>query len=568
MQTISLFQFLPSCVVQIIVDYIAARDNILFAGVASNSEEQRLLQTPLLWVCSNFRTVVYERFCRHYGLHVAGHLDVVRGMRSSWPTCFKKLDHPTQHLASELVFFIDIGSICSGRALDMLSRPPYNGCAFPMAHTLKLFLNPPPPSVQQQREETVRANISEFVQRVKQMAPMLSKVGVSVNIYSFESSQANDWRVDSLVTCLFQVSRITYESPSMAMRITLLPGQIYNLTHINYYAIIDGSNEQILQLVRQNASTLQSLDVTLQGVADISGLIADANGTYVTYPCLHTLKAKQWMNPAISQRLSYVDAVPFPVLRHLSLGYDYPLDDDTMFRGNAATLEYLAMLVSSATASMLDKYNVFTPDSHPKLQCVKLAQMSDLIPGYFPTTVEYMQFVLGIAPLASVRELGCRSTAAELQPGLLQLGGYASIQVLALPSSQLSLWDTISLIQTLPLLSDLLTMPPCLEPIPTGISQDQLLLYVLAGYAPINCRFRCWQLGSNSSIANLETVECVLLLALACPTFGQVTPPTNCREKFMAALEDVIALDKYKSHASRLQHLVTKGWLTTNQCKK
>ncbi|KAJ2460816.1 hypothetical protein GGF42_000593 [Coemansia sp. RSA 2424] len=470
-------------------------------------------------------------------------------------------------MAKELSIFIDIWSICSGCALDMLSRPPYYGHAFPTARTLRLYFNPPRSPSQQQEAATydsqvIHANISGFVLRVRQMAPVLNEISVSVNLYSFEPSRDNDWRLDHLVTQLYKVvNRIAYESPSMTTRMTLLPDQIHNLTHINYYAIMDGDSGQILQLARQNASTLQSLVITLQGITDISGLIMDADGSYVSYPYLHVLKAKQWMNPTISRRPVYVGAVPFPVLRHLGIGYDYPLNDDTMFRGNAATLEYLEMLVSHATATMLGEYSVFTPGSHPRLRCVKIAQMSDLIPGHFLTSVEYLQFVLSIAPHAPLREIGSRSASTELGPALSLLGDYACIQVLALPSSQLSLWDIISLIQSLPLLSDLLTLPPCLEPIPMGISRDHLPSHMLASYASIGGRFRCWQLGSHPNIASLETVECILLLALICPTFGQAAPPISSREKFTAALEDTIALDKYKLHSSRLRRLMVKGWL-------
>ncbi|KAJ2859608.1 hypothetical protein GGH94_006006 [Coemansia aciculifera] len=566
MQSISLIQFLPSRLVQTIVDYIVGSDRILFGGVINTSPEQRMLQMPLLWVCSNFRTDVYARFCRNYGLQVTGHTNAVRGMRSSWPVCLKQLDHPTQHLASELTIFTDIWSICSGRALNILSCAPYNGCAFPMVHKLKFYFNPPPP-LKLQGDHTpdpqeIQANVSAFVQRIKVLAPMLSEIGVSVNLYSFDSSRTNDWWFDNLATELFQLAnRIEYESPSMATRMTLLPDQVRNLTHIHYSAIVNGHNEQILQLARQNSSTLQSLIITLQGIADVSSLIQSTDGSYISYPCLYKLKAKQWMNPGISQRPVFVGALPFPALRYLGIGYDYPFGDDTIFRGNADTLEYLETMLSHATAAMLYKHNVFTPSSHPKLKCVKLTQMSDLVPNQFTSAAECMQFMLSIAPGASVREISSRSTGPELQSALSLLGDYTSIQVLTLPGSRLSLWDVIDLIRSLPLLSDLLTLPPCLEPLPAGIDAENILSCMLTRYIPMSNRFRCWQLGPHSSIASLETVECVLLLALICPSFGQATPPIGDRIKFMAAMADMVVMDKFQPHYPRLQRLLLNNWL-------
>ncbi|KAJ1921615.1 hypothetical protein LPJ71_001291 [Coemansia sp. S17] len=521
---------------------------------------------PLLWVCNNFRTDVYARFCRSYGLQVAGHTNAVRGMRTSWPVCLKQLDYPTQHLASELTIFVDIWSICSGHALDILSCAPYNGCAFPMVRKIKFYFNPPPPSKphgdDSSDKQKIQVNISAFVRQIKQLAPMLREIGVSINLYSFDPPRTNDWWFDNLVTELFQVAnRIEYESPSMATRMTLLPDQLYRLTHIHYSATINGGNEQILQLARQNSSTLQSLTITLQGITNISGLIQCPNGGYVSYPCLHTLKAKQWMNPGISQRPVFSSALPFPALRYLGIGYDYPFDDDSIFRRNAATLECLEMMLSQATTAMLNTHNVFTPSSHPRLKSVKLTQMSDLVPNQFASAAECMRFMLSIAPGASVREINIRSTGPELQSALLLFGEYASIQALALPGSRLSLWDAIDLIKSLPLLSDLLTLPPCLEPLPAGVAADNFLAYSLARFNPINSPFCCWQLGPHSSISSLETVECMLLLALICPSFGHVTPPIGDRVKFMAAMTDMVVKDKFKPHYPRLQRLLLDKWL-------
>ncbi|KAJ2493510.1 hypothetical protein IWW37_000599 [Coemansia sp. RSA 2050] len=542
----------------------------MFGGVANNSEEQRALLMPLLWVCNNFRAVVYTRFCRTYGLQVSGATNSVRGMRPSWPVGLRQLDYPTQHLARELCIFIDMWSICSGRALDILSREPYSGCAFPMVYQLKLYFNPPPP-LQQRGEhlldsENAQANAAAFVRRIQLMMPVLSEIGVSINLYSFDPSRLNDLWFDGLVTQLYQiVGHIAYESPSMATRMTLLPDLVHNLTHINYYAIMDGSNEQILQVVRQNSLTLQSLIITLQGIADLSGLIQNVDGSYVSYPYLHTLKAKEWMNPGITHRLVFPGALPFPALRHLGIGYDYPFDDNSIFRGNAPTLEHLEMKLSCATAAMIYRYGVFTPSSHPKLQCVKISLMLDLFANQFTSIAECMRFILSIAPRASVREINSRSTSPEFQPALLLLGDYTCIQVLSLPGLRPSLWDTIVLLKSLPLLSDLLTLSPCLEPLPADASVDNLLSYTLARHTRIGNRFRCWHFGLHSSIASLETVECVLLLALICPSFRQASPPTNDRARFMATMADMVATDRFQPHYPRLQQLLHKTWLKSRQ---
>ncbi|KAJ2055108.1 hypothetical protein GGI17_006740 [Coemansia sp. S146] len=55
MDNLLAFQILPYHVVKLIVDHVAGSSRLQFDGVTTNSDEYRILQVPLLWVCHNFR---------------------------------------------------------------------------------------------------------------------------------------------------------------------------------------------------------------------------------------------------------------------------------------------------------------------------------------------------------------------------------------------------------------------------------------------------------------------------------------------------------------------------------
>ncbi|KAJ2332282.1 hypothetical protein GGI00_002858, partial [Coemansia sp. RSA 2681] len=145
----------------------------------------------------------------------------------------------------------------------------------------------------------------------------------------------------------------------------------------------------------------------------------------------------------------------------------YPFGDDVLFRGNAATLEFLDIMPDPEMVAMLRHRNVFTPTSHPKLQFVKVNLRSSDVGHVFAAASEYLQFALSIAPRASVLTIPSLSSfGGTLATELEVLGNHDSIQVLSLYRAILSFWDIVNLIKSLPLLSDLKTGVPTMDKLP------------------------------------------------------------------------------------------------------
>ncbi|KAJ2110568.1 hypothetical protein GGI16_000238 [Coemansia sp. S142-1] len=648
MDNLSAFQLLPNHVVKRIVDHVAHSGRLRFDGVTTDSDEYKLLQMPLLWVCHNFCAFVRERFCRVYRLTLDNDRERAEALLYSWPTCFHEFGYPTHPLAKELWVHLDMKAVFSGKALQLLSDAPYGGCSFPLVRKLcicftsdmegfydwesvsdndrepeqdndpELVLENDQEPVLENDRETVHdqepahdnnwafegdnggweaengndweledpstweaecrndgvprtryvyppdtaANITALVQRIKNMAPAVSEIYV----YPLYGDA-----VGMLLHCDVHVLNLIWELFDIVERRTVISGSddsmliysglepIRDLVHLE--CSLDSDFYSAWPLIRRSTKTLQFLDLDV-GDMELTDLVIDcAGGDYLEYPCLHTLMLHSLRDPWPTRMAVIKDIVPFPRLLRLSLLFDYPFDDDILFRGNACTLEYLELRLFAKTVSMLKKHRVFTPTSHPNLKCVKLDIPSSDMPDVFVSGAEYMRFVLSIAPGASVRQIvELDKYPEDCNLALSILKNHGSIQILSLPHMPLSIWQAITLVDSLPLLSDLSTKAPVLGELPQGLSIAELPEYVRSNYAPMSKRFRCWHVYDWPEHDYKEIATCVLLLALACPNFDYAALYEDYREPFMRVMQDKIAEPEFSQDAPRLRRLLFNGW--------
>ncbi|KAJ2066205.1 hypothetical protein GGI08_001984 [Coemansia sp. S2] len=463
------------------------------------------------------------------------------------------------HLVKELNIEVDERSIYSGKALRMLMREPYNGCAFPLVRTLTFsFAIDGADKHNDSSSHEAEENIREFVQRIKLMVPKLRDIKIWPSDRGTRPEVISS-HFGSLVSQLFQlVYRIEcdiFYDTDVPMVLQL--DRICNLTHIEY--VTGNNSNQIIQLAQLNALTLQSLDIKFQ-TANIADLIRDCNGTYVTYPHLLKLKLIGPSKFTNVQRPVFSGVVPFPILTFLSLQLRYQCDDDTFFRGNAATLQFLEMFLDDTTTSMLVRHNVFTPFSHPNLQCVHVGSLHNYKPNEAMGPIDYMKFMLSIGPNAAVRGIIGYPYWTDSRIGLSLLEKHTFIQVLTIITSPLDLSAVMSLIKSLPLLSDLVTMPPRVGNVLDDITLHELPTYLRTSYASMGERFRCWQLLPFDNEDCFDIVICVLLIALVCPNFDYAAPFHDDRAEFMETMKGVIDLQPFQEHAPRLRRLLFNGY--------
>ncbi|KAJ2039184.1 hypothetical protein IW146_009835 [Coemansia sp. RSA 922] len=571
MESVSPFQFLPTHVVQAILKHVVVDSRVFTDGTRYDYRGYRALLRPLLWTCSNFRVVAYPLYCYHLILVLiteAFHKRITEYMRTGCLSITCSLDYylgfPTHHLAKEMEIVLAEKSIYSGTVVKMLSYMPYKDCTFPMVRKLRIrFVRDEMDNARPVNESDIEANIGAFVQWVKRAMPGNSYIQVLPDD-SDRPFAINAGRFGNLVSQLFQlVNRVQHSFHNKAgVPVRFQLDGLRDLVHINCQVLEDSA--QFILLARQSAQTLQCFDSYFAHTGNLANLISIDDESYVSYPRLHTLKLyarstdEDW-----TLRPGFEGAVPFPNLRCLSMSSTYPFGDDVLFRGNAATLEYLKMTYDSISAAIFIKSKVFTPTSHPKLFYVDIRRMRPVVPDRFATYADELRFILSVGPEASVRSIERSESVSELKRALSLFGNCASIQVLLLTCVQVDLLDIIALIKLLPVLSDLTVAPYIQKPEIEDVSPSELPVYMLSTYDLTGRRFKClhWKyriIGRDDDISAL--VECMLLLALVCPSFTQIMQCHIDCKKLEQEIEKAIASDRLKEYASSLWRLRVYRW--------
>ncbi|KAJ2047733.1 hypothetical protein H4S04_004262 [Coemansia sp. S16] len=579
------FQFLPPHIVQLIVKYIVGNTRMRFNKDRGDLRRHEELLVPLQWVCHNFRNFVHFRFFSECELFLPFSHAEISDTESSdaeasdaeasdaeaseagvseadviWPLSPRWPKYPTHHLVKTLSIYMHAWEAYSGEALRMLSVPPFDGVAFPLVSKLTIVL------CYSGRRKGYKGdnggfpdytlyNIRDFVGRVAEMATGIGEVFIDMQDETTDGDHEGVYYFNDLFSQLYEIGNMTVlNDPCCKMAPHIDLDFIEDLVRLT--CNVDYLSVQLLPLARLSAQTLEYLDIRSYHGADITGFIRDpGSGEYSEYPRLRTLKIEATKRYQCYKRLVFDGAMPFPRLRQLYIESLYPFGDYVFFRGNAATLEYLGLSPCRDTVAVLNKHNVFIPVSHPQLQRVDITRPSDYSSYRFATAVAYLEFVMSIAPGASVRQIyKVDSYSKDITLALSVLGNYTCIQVLSLPHATLSLWDAITLIRSLPLLSDLGTGTLGLGELPRDVSMASLPEYVRSNYAPMGKRFRCWHTCYCCENDVTEIVTVVLLLALACPNFDYAAlDEDHEREQFMEAMQEKIIEPGFSQDAPRLR---------------
>ncbi|KAJ2064571.1 hypothetical protein GGI17_000898 [Coemansia sp. S146] len=419
---------------------------------------------PKLKSICNFRAVVLANYCKRCTVRSIGDQNSMRTVtRNTWPGRFKNLDIPVHLLAKELSMEVNLRDIYFGHTLSMLSSQYDIAGVFPKVCSLEfqfvMIYSGLDIAVNSQE---IRQNITSFAQHIGQMMPMVRKVSVSLDCSFDEVPSTLVPFFGDLVSQLYQLaSRIEYLWDCDTVLIELQPSIIHNLTTMDCH--IDENIESFMTLARQNALTLQSLAIKLEMSVDISGLVRNpSGGKYVQYVYMRIPKLDQMTDSAISQHTVFAGALPFPGLRRLDILYDYPFGDDTLFSGNATTLEYMQIQLKACLAHLVLR----------------------------GTTWDYLRFVLNISRNTSICSFYSVSGVLKQQSELSLFDDYLHIRILEMPDVRLDLWYAFGLIKSLPLLTVLHTLSPTIGKMPYGITHDKFPKYVVSTYASMGKSFR------------------------------------------------------------------------------
>ncbi|KAJ2056237.1 hypothetical protein GGI17_006303 [Coemansia sp. S146] len=264
MQLMSPFKILPPHTIELIVDYVAGSSRLQFDGVSQGNKKYARLLIPLLDTCLSFRLSVFTHLFGIYYMRLPGILD-----NGSLPLQYaKKLD-------------VSVGAldVCSGTLLNVLACEPYANCTFPSVRSIKLtyYL----PMVLRQSADEIdspetESNISAFVERIRQMAPTMTKIGVSLEFNRYNMLQLPVQPFSNLAAQLSQYTMdIKYwlgrQPAILDQRVSGLRSLVYSRSNLK-----DGG-KQIMELARRSVSTLQLLDIDVDAIINITDLIQNAD---------------------------------------------------------------------------------------------------------------------------------------------------------------------------------------------------------------------------------------------------------------------------------------------------
>ncbi|KAJ2745495.1 hypothetical protein GGI19_006496 [Coemansia pectinata] len=220
-----------------------------FDGIFKGSDEYAELLLPLLIACPSFILPACARIFRVYEMQLTNTADIDRITPSYLQTRFRDAGLPAHLYAKEFTISVGVLDICNGAVLKELSCEPYIDRKFPKVRSIKFMLSLPTENLLASLD--AKSNISGFVRRIKQMAPMLRKISISLGFRRFDSPWFPVQQFNNLVA---QLSRhavdIVYH---FKLQPVIIDQQLNGLCSLMYSSLNSTSGgKQIMQLARRN----------------------------------------------------------------------------------------------------------------------------------------------------------------------------------------------------------------------------------------------------------------------------------------------------------------------------
>ncbi|KAJ2402310.1 hypothetical protein GGI23_000806 [Coemansia sp. RSA 2559] len=309
------------------------------------------------------------------------------------------------------------------------------------------------------------------------------------------------------------------------------------------------------RMLEISATILESLDIVNFHGEHLRSLFYHDEGQPMTYPKLRKLKF-HFVKFVKDQDIISLDEtiVPFPALTHLSWQAAYAFLDDTVFRGNSATLEYLDITLDASLVSILDRYKVFSSGKYSKLRHISVTKSSSI-------NVELKEFVSFVRYAISLISPATKSFKlvdySPRQPltDIIPTSIFAeNIQVLNLSATKLVLLDMLDLIKLLPNMTNFTCFPGGVGS-EMGKKRGPPIQRLEAEYYPLSHRLKCWAVSNTSGIPLRSIALSSLALAILCPNFTYTALPPDKRNMYNFELHKITAGGGYDKYAEKIKRL-------------
>ncbi|KAJ2862821.1 hypothetical protein GGH94_004014 [Coemansia aciculifera] len=204
----------------------------------------------------------------------------------------------------------------------------------------------------------------------------------------------------------------------------------------------------IARLAYLNASTLKELRILPATQGDWDSLIKCGKKSPAVYTSLVSL-SMDIANTFSAQSWTTIEGlVPLPVLAKLAISGVYPLDDDTLFRGNGRTLRNLRLPFDAIARNTLGRFNVLEHSGITQVSSIHIVQTPDT---YEPISSEdfvgdQIHRMLETSPIL---KLGCDMASGNMSSILCNAPRTAIPQHLTLFDQFCSIGDIISIVSAL-----------------------------------------------------------------------------------------------------------------------
>ncbi|KAJ2658819.1 hypothetical protein IWW48_003806 [Coemansia sp. RSA 1200] len=307
--------------------------------------------------------------------------------------------------------------------------------------------------------------------------------------------------------------------------------------------------------MQKSAPTLESIEYYESYSIETRSLFMDNEDEAIVYPRLRRFHFTYICEPNTTIKLLVDQSIVlFPVLEYLIWKGFYVFEDDTIFRGNSNTLEFLDIGIDASLFEILKKYRVFGPGKYLNLQHVSLSKLHYNEGATFAHG-EFEQFAVSLLRPVT-KYFGITAENLSYLTDFMSKSPYReNIQVLDLISFMGTLDELLGIVRLLPNLIKLFSSSGTIECEPNTVEFREFV----DGYNKKECfakhRLQRWDVG----LQYLDDIKFIAPTALAfaalCPNFALVCSQYKI-EEYKNKIKEVVACGRLNDYIEGTKRLL------------
>ncbi|KAJ1772742.1 hypothetical protein LPJ74_001268 [Coemansia sp. RSA 1843] len=566
MPAMSAFQKLPQHIAEKIVSLYIHGNSIpnLSDGAVKEQNAWRLLYK----VSYSWRSLALSYFCSEVEVNISPNGDELLFLFSHLPTTIN-LD-TTYYRHTKKVTIILHGlpkSLSKSQCQSLLDGWPDNAIASTarlLAIDIKCEMDQPT-----SRGAAVQSDLLDWIaQRIPKFMPNLQEVYIE-DIHSVPAGEsalewAKEQKPNDLFTLVFDKAKVLELDTSSPC---LVPNDLYfgnnpGLTSLDYAC--HANADFLYFIIQKSVSTLRNLQIHNFPMESIKLLVLSDSGTPIVYPRLDKLVFGRGVNYERMRRARVDKSVAvFPRLRYLKWEGPYAFEDDTLFRGNNDTLEYLDFGVDAAFAMVVKNEALFPKVKYPKLCCIITDAAYSNVASQ-PINARLLEQFTANFVTSEARVF--KTTLPHSFTGILDIiykGSYAiNLTSLTLEASMPSLLQIIEIIRLLPNMSYLKCYFEGIDEHLYKYPDTTIIDGLYEKYYPLSNRFKHWSVDRAMGIPIRSFATSAITITLLCPNFIRLLTPYDPGMELQGGIMSAIASEYYDKHAERTTEDERLHWIT------